>query len=158
MVAWAIICGGVALTLISPLIAALLLSATFFINIPIPYLEKITYRLVRLFFIFSFCCSVIALTLWCCAYSPYGAVDFGRIRLMKDLMLNLRLVFDLYSMVFLATLSSPPASRTCRRNWVMGPTLMPLKSARMPIWALPTRSSRSWTIFAFFSICGFSTP
>jgi NADH-quinone oxidoreductase subunit L len=103
MLAQGILYVGVSLALIAPLIAALIVSLTFFVKKPLAYFEKITYRLVRFFYLFGLCCSILALSAWGLVQLSHASLHFGQFRLMKNFIVNLRLVFDLYSLVFLVT-------------------------------------------------------
>lgn len=103
MFAQGILYGGVSLTLIAPLIAACIVSATFFFKKNLVFYEKFTYRLVRFFYLFSLCCSLLALFAWGFCHLAYGSIHFGQLRLMKNFVINLRLVFDLKAIIFLVT-------------------------------------------------------
>ena len=104
MFAQGILYGGVSLTLIAPLIAACIVSATFFFKKNLVFYEKFTYRLVRFFYLFSLCCSLLALFAWGFCHLAYGSIHFGQLRLMKNFVINLRLVFDLKAIIFFGDL------------------------------------------------------
>lgn len=92
---------AISLTLFAPLGTAFLLSLTFFFKRPLPEFEKFTYRVVRTSSVFLFLCSILALASWYFVHLPIGSINFGEFRLMKNFLVNLRLVFDTYSLVFM---------------------------------------------------------
>lgn len=105
MLARAILHGSVTLALISPLVAAWILSLTFFLGAPSSRYEKITYRLVRFFYAFIFSSSLLALCAFFFVKSSSESIIYGQFRIAKDFSFALRLDFDLNSLIFLATCS-----------------------------------------------------
>lgn len=91
------------LTMISPLITALLVGASFFIRRSLEQYEKVTYRLVRFFYVMSFCSGLLSLLMWGFYDGSYGTMDLLHFNIDADFALDLRIFFDSFSLIFLAT-------------------------------------------------------
>lgn len=103
MLAIGILYGSVFFTLISPLVAASVLSATFFFKGTQDRFERTTYRLVRFFYLFTFCSSVLALLTWCFTPVSHGSFSLAHFQFGPNFFVNLRIFFDRFSLIFLMT-------------------------------------------------------
>lgn len=96
---------SVSLTLISPFITVLLVGLTFFFKTTIETHEKVTYRLVRFFYLLTLFSGILSLILWQFYDSSYGILNIASFRIDKDFSLELKLFFDFFSLIFLASSS-----------------------------------------------------
>lgn len=98
-----ILFNSIFLTMLSPLAVALLVGSTYFLKRSQEQSEKITYRLVRFFYILTLVFGLISLSMWGFYDSSYGEINLAHFRIDKDFSLDIKLFFDSFSLVFLAT-------------------------------------------------------
>lgn len=98
-----ILFNSIFLTMLSPLFAAILVGSTYFFKNTAEQQEKMTYRLVRFFYIVTSCSGLLSLLFWCFYDAPFGAINLAHFNIDKDFSLDVKLFFDSFSIVFLAT-------------------------------------------------------
>lgn len=103
MLAVGIIHGSLVCALFAPLVVALMVGALFCVQQPLPSAERATFRLVRFFYVFSLCSSIVALVAWRYSHLSHGAFSLACFHLGSSLEVSLRLFFNWMNLVFLFT-------------------------------------------------------
>lgn len=85
------------------MLAALFIGATYFLKGSLEHFEKITYRLVRFFYILTLGSGLLSLIMWGLGDISHGDIQLANFRIDNDFSLNISLYFDFFSLFFLAT-------------------------------------------------------
>src|SRR5579871_5042450 len=105
MIAMSILHLCVLITLLSPLIAAAILSMTYFFRGARQRFERITYRLVRFYCLLSLCSSIIALIAWSMVPITHDSLTLASFKVGPEFSVTIRLFFNYFNLFFLMTSS-----------------------------------------------------
>lgn len=103
MLATSILYGSVVCTLLAPLVALLLIGASFLFHAELSRFERSTYRLVRFASVFSFAGSVIAFFAWFFSTTKTGMVTFANFHIASQFDISLQLFFTWRNLAFLVS-------------------------------------------------------
>ncbi len=96
---------SVLISLLSPLLSAILLSITYFFRRSPERFERATYRLVRFFCLSMLCSAALAFFVWSMLHLSHGSFSLAHFDLGPELSVTLRFFFDRLSLIFLLTSS-----------------------------------------------------
>lgn len=103
MLTQAILLGSITSTLVAPLMAAAIISATFLLPCKNDNFELFTYRTVRVFYVFLLLSSVTSLISFLFKGKDHGSILFTQIRISNEFAIALLIDFNLQTIIFLST-------------------------------------------------------